>query len=237
VPVKTDAVDGGWHHVQHVRPFSTAGGARMYVDGIAVGFVAGNYTITDDADLVIGSNTGGTAISFTGGTAEFFSGVVDNLTMHAFGTTTLGTVHGQFNLAVDNEFVANALQGKTIGDLTGDNIVLGDGLSGSGEPDADDDVLAFIDSWRFSKTVNGRLLGDLETFENGDFNFDGIVNWSDWHTLRTAHSGGAGAISEAAFARLAAAPEPASLALMVCGGIVVGGWRCARCNRPNSCDH
>ena len=80
--------------------------------------------------------------------------------------------------------------------------------------------------------INGRAVGDLVTFDKGDFNFDGIVSWPDWHVLRTAHSGGAGAISSAAFARLAGVPEPTSAALAFCAAFAGCGLRRAWRNVP-----
>ncbi|MCI0333868.1 MAG: LamG domain-containing protein [Planctomycetes bacterium] len=217
VPVHTNAVNGGWHHVMLVRPSGVSNGSRMYVDGVAVAFDgSGEYLLADDAQLVVGSNTGGDSFAFTGGTGEFFNGVVDDLTVFAFGTTTSGTVHGTFDFRADNEFAANALAGVVTGDLTGDGDVMGDGLPGSGEPNADDDVLAFVQNWGMRNEINGGLVGDIETFALGDFTFDGRIDWHDWFILRGAHSSPA-SISAEAFSQTGV-PEPGAILLALLGG-------------------
>jgi hypothetical protein len=57
--------------------------------------------------------------------------------------------------------------------------------------------------------VNGRQLGDLSTFQNGDLNFDGITDIFDlaqFQSLIAAQPGG----SAVTAAELGAVPEPAS---------------------------
>ncbi len=216
VPVHTNAVNGGWHHVMLVRPNGASNGSQMYVDGVAVGFIGGEYAVGDDAQLVVGSNTEGDSFAFTGGTGEYFKGVVDDLTVFAFGTTTGGTVRGNFDFRADNEFAADALAGVVTGDLTGDGNVMGDGLAGSGEPDAQDDVLAFIQNWGTRNEINGGLVGDIETFALGDFTFDGRIDWHDWFILHGAHSSPAG-ISAEAFSQTGV-PEPGAILLALLGG-------------------
>jgi hypothetical protein len=217
---------GGWHHVMLVRPFganagANGGGVRMYVDGVPIAFRTGTYTATDEAPLVLGANT---TSSVTGdeapaGSRDFFRGVIDDLELFAVGTTngTPRVNHGVFDLRSDNEFIAASLAGKTIGDLTGDNVV---GGTGAGGPN--DDVAAFISNWRRSNPFDGNVtLGGLNTYAWGDFNMDGKVDFSDWAILRNAHPQGANLDLNALLAGVAV-PEPAAGALMAAA--VGGAW-------------
>jgi hypothetical protein len=221
VAVKRDnAADGsgGWHHVMLVRPYGSSagaygGGARLYVDGVPIAFRSGTYTSTDDAPLVLGANTSSivTGAETSAGTADFFRGVIDDLELFALGTTngTPRVNHGEFDLRTDNEFIAASLAGKTIGDLTGDNVV---GGTGAGGPN--DDVAVFVSNWRRTNEFdNGAVtVGGLNTYAWGDFNMDGKVNFTDWAILRDAHPQGP-SLDLAAILAGVAVPEPSAVLL------------------------
>jgi hypothetical protein len=87
-------VPNTWYHVMVVRPFGAANGSRMYVNGNAVAFGPGGYD-DDFSELVVGSNTGGDAMTFTGGT---------------------------FNLATDNDYIAHFLS-PVAGDVTNNGVL------------------------------------------------------------------------------------------------------------------
>lgn len=211
VPVKlNNAADGsgGWHHVMLVRPFganagASGGGARLYVDGVAIAVRTGTYT-TDEAPLVLGANTSSavTGAETAAGTGDFFKGVIDDLELFALGTTngTPRVNHGEFDLRTDNEFIAQTLAGRLPGDMNGDNVV------------GNDDIAAFLPNWRFEKSVDDIVVPDLTTYAMGDFNLDGRVNLFDWNILRDAHPQGP-SLNLAALLAGAAIPEPTTAIL------------------------
>lgn len=205
-----------WYHIEVVRPAGAANGARMYVNGIAVAAAPGGYD-DDWADVVVGANTAGddggnhaeipSPVGFTGGTAEFYSGIIDDLKMFVIGTSTSTnpTNYGTFDLAVDNQFVASPITGiKGIaGDVTNDGVL------------NQADKTAFIDGWMDRRLVNGFLVGDLYTRSRGDLNLDGITNIQDLLLMQNALSGaGLAAISAS---DLAVVPEPTAGMLLILG--------------------
>lgn len=206
-------VPGTWYHVEVVRPLGAAGGSRMYINGNAAAAAAGGYN-DDWADLVVGSNTAGddggthasipSPVGFTGGTNEYFSGIVDDLKMFVIGSST-GTVvnYGTFDLKTDNQFIASTVTG-----LKG---IAGD-VNNNGTLEAGDKT-AFIAGWLKKRTVNGIQLGDLTSYGQGDLNLDGITNIQDLLLMQNAIGGsGIGAITAA---ELSGVPEPATISLLV----------------------
>jgi hypothetical protein len=161
------ATPGTWRHIQMVSAPSAFGSARLYIDGVARAARSGTYPGLT-SDLVVGANTAGDDLNFTGGTAEFFSGVVDDLKMFVFGTSTSSTPvnYGSFVLDPDNDYAAFALSG-----------VPGDVNNVGGFTAAD--VTAFIAGWRFDNRVNGVRVGDMFSHSKGDLNFDGITDIHD----------------------------------------------------------
>jgi hypothetical protein len=66
---------------------------------------------------------------------------------------------------------------------------------------------------------------------NGDVNYDGTVNFDDFHQWKTSFPGGVAA----AEAAIAAIPEPASLAIMVVGAAMTATVRRGRRRPSNAC--
>ena len=201
IPVTFDQ----WHHVMVVRPFGPGNGARMYVDGVAVAAAPGGYDGGNVEDLVIGSNTSlDVDGNFAGGTAEFFNGVVDDLTMFVLGDNSdsdlnpPGQNYGSFVVETDNQFIAGSLTG-----VAGD--VNQDGVLDSG--DVDD----FVAGWNSRNLVNDIQLGDLTTLASGDLNFDGLTDLQDAVILDNA------LLAQGAGLNLALLPEPATLTLLGIG--------------------
>jgi hypothetical protein len=204
-----------WYHVEVVRPAGAAGGSRMYVNGIAVAAAAGAYNV-DAADLVVGSNTAGDETNFTGGTEEFFSGVIDDLKMFVIGQAPATDApprpaadYGAFNPAIDNDFIASTITGikGVAGDVTNDGIL----------NQADKD--AFISGWLDRRVVNGIQVGDLMSRANGDLNLDGITNLHDLVLLQNALPA-AGLATITAAELQSAVPEPASIIMVLIAGLV-----------------
>ncbi|MCA9186737.1 MAG: hypothetical protein KDA99_14015, partial [Planctomycetales bacterium] len=180
-----DVAFDAWSHVMLVRPRGAEGGSILYVDGIAVAARPGDYGGAHE-ELVVGSNTSRDETrTFTGGTDEFFSGIIDDLTLSVIGDNSSvgGTNYGVFNLATDNQYIASiALAGTSIADVNMDGSVNGDGTGAV----TSDDVSAFVAGWRHENLVNGVRAGDLSTRSLGDLNMDGITNLQDWTILNVA---------------------------------------------------
>jgi hypothetical protein len=196
---------GTWYHVMVVRPFAAANGSRMYVNGNAVAFGPGGYD-DDFSELVVGSNTGGDAVTFTGGTTEFFTGVIDDLEMFVMGSNP-NADYGEFDLATDNDFIAATLT-TVAGDVTNNGVL------------DQADKTAFVNGWMDRRVINGVQLGDLTSRAGGDLNLDGITNIFDLAIFQNALSAaGLPAITPAELAA-ASVPEPATFALALMLSVV-----------------
>lgn len=208
-----------WYHVEVVRPAGAANGSRMYVNGVAVAAAPGGYD-DDWADLTVGTNTAGDdqpSPGFTGGTEEFFTGIIDDLKLFVIGTSTSSNPvnYGPFNLAVDNQFVASPMSG--IKGIAGD--VTNDGVLNQADKDA------FIGGWLDRRVVGGFQIGDLLSRSQGDLNLDGITDIGDLLLFQNALSGaGLGALTAA---DLQGIPEPSTLVL----GLLLAGLMAGRRNR------
>ncbi len=211
-----------WSHVMVAMPGTLPNREVLYVNGVAVAARQSNYT-TSAAEmaysLVVGASTGNT--DPTVGTGNRFNGVLDELTMFAWGnvydsTTNTVTSLGQFNFATDNEYVATHLTG-----IPGDVNQMG------GFTQADID--AFVAGWLSQRLVNNVQVGDLTSYGNGDLNFDGITDLGDMALLRAAIGGaGSGSFDLTAFNALAV-PEPTALALC---SAAIGMLLVGRARRP-----
>ncbi len=201
------ATPNTWYHVEVVRPAGAANGSRMFINGIAVAAAPGGYN-DDWADLTVGSNTAGDdqpSPGFTGGTAEFFSGIVDELKMFVIGTSTSTTPtnYGGFSLTTDNDFVASPVSG--IKNVAGD--VTNDGLLNQADKDA------FIAGWLDRRIVGGFQIGDMVSRSQGDLNLDGVTDIHDLLVFQNALSGaGIGTVTAADLQ--GAVPEPSTLLLL-----------------------
>jgi hypothetical protein len=215
-------VDTNWHHVMVARPFGpqgASGGARMWVDGVAVAAAAGGYDTSVRERLVVGANTLlDEAGNFTGGTQEFFRGDMDNLSMFIMGDSSSdlgpppGRDYGEFNFGVTNEFAASALSG-----IAGD-------IDQDGDLDTDD-KMDFVAGWLSENRVDGILVGDVNTILSGDLNFDGITDLRDLASMQLALRGAQMAPISAS--ELGGVPEPAGLmiSLVAVGCLLVSRRR------------
>jgi hypothetical protein len=205
-------VPNNWYHIEVVRPAGAANGSRMYINGVAVAIAAGGYK-DDWADVVVGSNTAGddggshpnipTPQGFTGGTQEFYSGIIDDLQMFVLGTSTSNINYGAFTFPGDNAFAASPITGLkgVAGDVTNNGIF-----------DVSDKN-AFIAGWLHKHIVNGVQIGDMASHAQGDLNLDGITNIQDLLLMQNALTGaGLGTITAA---ELSGVPEPATALLAV----------------------
>ena len=202
------ATPGTWFHVEVVQ--TAGGGAQMYIDGNGAASATGGYNVADEAPLVVGANTRGTLSSFEGGTEEFFTGIVDELSIFVLGTSDAGTSFGEYDFVSDNARAIDVLGASpNLADINRDGSVSGNGTG----PAASDDVTAFVNGWQFRNFASGRLLGGLNTISRGDINVDGIVNIDDWALINAASP----AVGAAILNSLAAVPEPSSCLLAIAG--------------------
>lgn len=244
VPASGDPVEGDtWYHLMHhnyidgapgspqivsgsgaARPFTSV----LFVDGLAVS--ANNDNINTGGDpafvgrlVVGGAEVNGDGLSSVYG--NYFDGVVDDLEMYVYGDNTSegGENYGTFDLFADNEWIADqiandpVLQGTLLpGDANKDGVVNGDG---SGDP-ASDDVAAFVAGWGTANVLQGAhnqiAVGDWLTWEAGDFNHDGVTNFTDWYMLRANHVSPASLDLGELLGGGTQVPEPSSL-MMTCG--------------------
>ena len=217
-------VDTNWHHVMVARPFGPAGasgGARMWVDGVAVAAAAGGYDISVRERLVVGANTALDEVgNFTGGTQDYFRGEMDNLSMFIMGDNSSdlgpppGQDYGQFDFGVTNEFAASVLSGIA-GDIDQDGDL--------DEADKSD----FITGWLSENLVGGFPVGDINTIRSGDLNFDGITDLRDLALIQAALRDAQMAPISAS--DLAGVPEPAGLMMALLGMLALMATRRRSC--------
>ncbi len=213
-----------WSHVMH---YADGAISALYVNGIVVtakvGGYYGNGATVAETSFVLGADVANEGDVVT--PSNFFKGAMDDFQVLVSGNNssqTAGADYGAFNLGIDNQFVAQ--QGLTIGDVTGDGLVMGNGTGG-----ANDDVKKFIDNFRYTQRVNGVVIGDLNTrTQHADLNFDGVTDLRDWYILASAHVD-AGSLDIASLMASHAVPEPSTLALATVV-ISVGAARARRRN-------
>ena len=204
-----EATPDAWHHLMMV---SDRDQAVLYVDGIAVRAVSGAYDVTQTADLVVGSTTSGQEndFFFTGGTAEYFDGVIDDLELYVYGSNSAEDF-GNFDFFTENAYARDvAFAGLDLADVNLDGSVSG---NGSG-PASTDDVTAFVEGFFERKLIDGIQVGDLETRQLGDLDVNGIVDLRDWGILNEADPD----MGAMVLARLVPEPQFGMLAGLGCVG-------------------
>jgi hypothetical protein len=193
-------VPNTWYHLMVIRPFGPDRGSIMYVNGQAVARASGTYAGEDNpaneetTPLVIGANT--STAPFQVGAVNRFQGLVDDLEMSVMGLNATAD-YGDFVFERDNKYAA-FFKPSNPADMTGDNIV------------NSADVNVFVAHWLSQHVVSGLAIGDLTSRMNGDLNFDGTVNLTDWDILNDAHPGA----GSAAWALINGVPEPNSICLI-----------------------
>ena len=198
-----------WTHVSTRTLFANRYWSALYVNGVIVQFSTARYDATIEDRMSVGAEY----IDET--PSEFFTGSIDDIKMHVEGDNTDagGMDYGTYNPATDNDYIVQFLADNNITNIADVNM---DGvLSGDGTGDAaTDDVAAFVAGWGSSKSVSGftNTFGDLETRQNGDLNWDGIVDADDWFILRTEYANAGLPIVTVAI------PEPASIAMLLLSG-------------------
>lgn len=228
----TEVEFGEWNHVM-LR--STGGGGNdgvLYVNGVVVAVETQNYTTNP------GAGTSAAAIAQQGWNynfvlgagvdkaSNFFQGQLDNWNVGVSGTSNAGTqvktgtptpavvlpaeAFGNFDPAVDNDFIKQALASAVLGDVNLDGNV------------TQADVDTFKQWWRTTKVVSGVTVFDLETRKRGDLDFNGVINLDDAFILREGLlAAGSGAVLDLS----SLVPEPTSVMLAVFGMLSLVGVR------------
>jgi hypothetical protein len=215
VPVAFDQ----WSHLMQVGGISdpvngsSAAGGVLFVNGVAVAAQTATYEFNVNQPLTIGAmqlegNLGGATPTAP---ANFYQGLVDDVQILLWGVNSTGTDYGTLDLAKDNEWIALQLAGIDEGDINLDGQVSGNGL---GSPETDD-VSALIQNWMSVQTVGDVRIGDWNSRQDGDLNFDGIVDLKDAFILRQGLiNSGLGTLD---FGLLTSqvVPEPASISMLL----------------------
>jgi hypothetical protein len=194
------AVANTWYHIELVRPAGIDSRSRLYINGVAAAVSAPvDYPSDHVTPMTVGASTAGNA--------EFFKGIIDDLRMYVYGTTTSDAQinYGTYNFATDNAFAASPITG-----LKG---VPGDVNNSGSLTQADKD--AFIAGWMQKNIVGGVQIGDLLSYSKGDLNLDGITNIQDLLLMQNALTGAG--IATITAGELAGVPEPASAFLVILG--------------------
>jgi hypothetical protein len=126
---------------------------------------------------------------------------------------------GQLSLNVDNDWIAVELERRRV--LAGAASIPDTDLNFDGSVTAADATI-FIANWRSRNLVSGIQVGDWNSRQKGDFNYDGITNLADAFLIHEAlFAGGSGTGLD--FAALGSSvPEPASWALIMMGMLAIG---------------
>jgi hypothetical protein len=228
VSVASTLDPNGWAHVMEVGGLvdpiggTSAFQGALYVNGVAVIATAPSQAFdANSTPLSIGSNQ---AVD-----GNFYTGVLDDVRLFLWGDNTgqdsgdgrLGQNWGTLDLAVDNDWIAQKLASLGVtnrADVNLNGSVFGDGTG----PAASDDVTAFIQGWRSQRLLaNGVQVGDWISRQQGDLNYDGIVDLSDAYILRLelVAAGGAGFD----FSLLdSGVPEPSTPLLIALGTVLIG---------------
>ncbi len=247
VPIESisnaDVAFDQWTHVMHLSGITDLIDGRsrrnsaLLVNGVAVSAIGdasyGNDTAAATRKLVIGSN-----LAETGG---FYDGLIDDARVFLWGNNTgqitpttgqtppftafpTGQDYGRLNLGDDNDWIVQELADLGVTDDADVNL---DGVVDQ------DDVTAFSPNWLTVQTLNGVQIGDWNSRQDGDLNFDGAINLADAIILNQGLlAAGAGALD---FASLGATtPEPSTLSLLLFATLAFTRRRSRRDSAPTA---
>jgi len=213
------ALDGNWHHVMVLAgPGNLNGGSAfggsMLVDGVAV-MARATFYDNETTPLSVGANQAGDG--------DFFKGMLDDMTFQVWGNNeddlglddAVGGVgydadgqdYGALNLNTDNPWIAAQLAAMGV---TNDADVNLDGTLDAA------DATAFANGWLSQNVVEGVQVGDWNSRQAGDLNYDGVTDLRDAFLLHGAFAAAGVDVSMASII-----PEPGSLALLGLGGLAL----------------
>jgi hypothetical protein len=201
-----------WAHLMMLSGFSDRVNGRSDVGGVllvnGVAVAARNDAVEFSATQLL--TIGGARLTQDDPLTNPFRGVIDDVKVFVWGTSTTSSAnYGVLNLATDNQWIASQLAGKNLADVNLDGVISGDGTG----PAATDDVTKLIQGWNSQRTVNGVQVGDWISRQQGDLNFDGVVDLADAFMLRQAFKGVGLDLNMSLFA--VGVPEPSAATLAV----------------------
>ena len=218
----------GWAHLMEItQPAGGASGGTLLVNGTALYANDASYFV-DAGSLVIGAKDDGNE-----GYEDFYDGTLDDVRLFLWGDNSNqlgddnavggsnsggpdptpivlnadGQDWGGLDLGNTNDWIAQQL--ATLGISDPGDVDLSGGLADTA------DEAAFVDYWRKRFTVSGVQVGDWNSRQEGDLNYDGIVDLRDAFILHESlTASGAGGFN---FALLngSAVPEPGTSTLVV----------------------
>ncbi|MCA9241892.1 MAG: hypothetical protein KDA37_16895, partial [Planctomycetales bacterium] len=234
----------GWAHLMEIsEPGGDAFGGTLLINGVAV-MARPTFYDPEATPLVIGADAIGTSIN--DGYENFYDGVLDDVRLFFWGDNSNqlgadgvagginsggplptpivlnadGQDWGGLDLGATNDWIAQKLISLGVTDPADVN------LSG-GLPNAADET-AFVTHWRKQQVIDGVRIGDWNSRQEGDLNYDGIVDLRDAFIL---HEGlVAAGLGGFDFSLLsgAPAPEPCTAALAVFTLMAAGSLRRTR---------
>jgi hypothetical protein len=168
---------GQWTHVMHVSGIAdltdglSAFNSALLVNGVAVSAIGNVYNGGDQSNLSIGSNQAGDG--------NFYRGLLDDVRIFLWGNNTgqtngggppFGQNYGRLFLGEDNDWIAQQLATLGVTDIADVNL--------DGDV-SQQDVTAFLPNWLSQHVINGVQVGDWNTRQDGDLNYDGIIDLLD----------------------------------------------------------
>jgi hypothetical protein len=231
----------GWAHVMQLSGFGdpVGGGSAqrgaLLVNGVAVR-AASTFYDPSTLPLSIGASLTLDGSGQPQNTTNFYKGQLDDVRIFFWGdnsdelgddgavggTNTAvnsrnadGQNWGPLDLSVDNDWIRQRL--ATLGVTDPADVDLSGGAVNAA------DEAAFRTHWRKVQTINNVQVGDWNSRQQGDLNYDGIVNLGDAFILHEALQ--AAGLSGLNFAALGGVPEPSACALLLAGLACWGGNR------------
>jgi len=222
-PVSSTVDANGWVHVMELaggrdlKLAKSLNGGALLVNGVVVAASSSNYT-SDSSNLSIGSNQAGTG--------NFYHGALDDIRLFLWGNNSSqtnggmgpnGTNYGTLDLGTDNDWIARQLASMNVTSRA--DVNLNGTVSGNGTGSvANDDVSAFVANWGYRQVINGLTVGDWNSRQRGDLNYDGFVDLRDAFILHEGLvlSGGSGL--DFSLLNGVIVPEPSGKLMLTIGG-------------------
>jgi hypothetical protein len=211
----------------------------LYVDGVAVSANVATIPTTARSGFVGQLVVGATEVAGDGISPAYgnnFNGAVDDISMYVFGNNETGAPGnlldgedwGTFNLFADNEWIAAEISNNINGGVLQPGDVNKDGFVNEA------DIAPFVAGWLSRNEIQGAagpiLVGDWNTWDNGDMDHNGVTDLDDAFILHFAlQNAGAGGLD---FGLLngTTVPEPTSVSLLAIAAVslAVGRLRTRR---------